>query len=99
MLKDKIQKMYVVISYDINDDTKRQRVAKVLESIIKRVQYSVFEGEVPAQILNEKVREALRYIDKESDSLRVYRLCASCVHKADVYGRIVPTRLLGAQIY
>ena len=35
--------MFVVVAYDIPDDRRRTRVAKVLEDYGDRVQYSVFE--------------------------------------------------------
>lgn len=78
--------MRVVVAYDISDDKKRQKVADLLENVLTRVQLSVFEGELPLEVLASWVKRALAHIDEETDSLRVYHLCASCAPKTDVYG-------------
>ena len=31
-------------------------------------------------------KEALTFIDKEKDSLRIYKLCSDCVRKIESYG-------------
>jgi len=79
--------MRVVVAYDISSDKKRQKVADLLEMVLPRVQYSVFEGEVPEEVLAKTVKKALRHLDGETDSLRVYHLCASCAEKVDLYGQ------------
>ena len=77
----------MVVSYDITDDRRRSRVARVLEDHGTRVQYSVFDC-----LLNEKALLALkgaldRLIDHETDSVRFYRLCASCRGGIELLGR------------
>lgn len=91
--------MHVVVSYDIVDDKRRTKVAKVLENVLERVQKSVFEGDLPVEVLDRYVRKAVALLDGETDSLRVYRLCAACAPRVDVYGRGVavapePVRIL-----
>jgi CRISPR-associated protein Cas2 len=81
--------MRVVVSYDVSKDRSRRKVAGILAGVLTRVQYSVFEGEVPAKVLAGAVKRALRFIDPETDSLRVYHLCAACAPRIDVYGRTV----------
>ena len=77
--------MFVVVSYDIIEDRRRIRIAKMLEDYGTRVQYSVFEC-----ILNEdKFREMLNHIlslIKDEDSLRIYNLCESCLRKIKTFG-------------
>jgi len=77
----------VVVAYDISVDKKRQKVADLLEMVLPRVQYSVFEGEVPKEVLDKTVKKALRHLDSDTDSLRVYHLCSSCAGKVDLYGQ------------
>jgi CRISPR-associated protein Cas2 len=79
--------MKVVVTYDVADDDVRRRVAALLEDVLTRVQYSVFEGTPPAELLSAKVRAALDLIDPRSDSIRVYRLCAWCEGRVDTYGK------------
>ena len=82
--------MRVVVTYDISCDRSRTRVAGTLEAILTRVQYSVFEGDVPQRILKESIKKALTHMDPETDSIRVYRLCAACAPRVDAYGRSAP---------
>jgi CRISPR-associated protein Cas2 len=89
----------VLISYDITSDEKRRKVAAILENILPRVQYSVFEGEAPDEVIPTTVKKALRHLEPETDSLRVYRLCESCVKKVEVHGKklltdVPPVRIL-----
>ena len=51
---------------------------------------SWFEGDVPREILERWMRKAVTLLDTETDSLRVYHLCAACAPKVDVYGRGLP---------
>jgi CRISPR-associated protein Cas2 len=77
----------VVVAYDISSDRGRQKVAGQLEMVLTRVQRSVFEGDLPPKVLHKSIERTLRHIDPETDSLRVYHLCASCAPRVDVYGR------------
>jgi CRISPR-associated protein Cas2 len=79
--------MRVVVTYDISSDKSRLKVADLLEIVLTRVQLSVFEGDLPAEILQRSIERVLRHIDPETDSVRVYPLCASCAPRVDVYGR------------
>ena len=68
---------YIVI-YDIVNDKRRNKVARILGGYGDRVQYSVFEC-----VLHEKQFEALweelaDIVETTEDSVRAYRLCATC---------------------
>lgn len=79
--------MLVIVSYDIRDDKRRSKVAHALQNFGRRVQLSVFECLLEeAQV--ERLRKALgRIIDEEEDSVRFYRLCATCEAKVEVVGQ------------
>ncbi|MCX7926519.1 MAG: CRISPR-associated endonuclease Cas2 [Candidatus Omnitrophica bacterium] len=83
--------MFLVLSYDIEDDKRRVKVAQKLEDYGTRVQFSVFEC-----ILDEnKTKELLTDISeliKEGDSFRCYCLCEGCLKKIKVYGATEITR-------
>ena len=82
----------VVVSYDISSDKHRQKVADLLGMILTRVQKSVFEGDLPPEVLQKSVERVLPHLAPETDSLRVYHLCAACAPRVDVYGcGIVPS--------
>jgi len=77
--------MFYVVSYDVPDDRKRDKVAKILLDFGKRVQYSVFECIMDDEALsNMKARFAA--IVSGEDSVRIYALCAKCEKVAIVMG-------------
>jgi len=66
--------MNVIISYDIRDERRIRKVAKYLEGVSVRVQYSVFLFvDVDKKRLKKIIREVLRMIESE-DSIKVYKL-------------------------
>ncbi len=75
-----------LVTYDISSDRHRQRIADLLHGALHRVQFSVFEGEPPATLLDQTVERCLPHLTATRDSLRVYRLCAACANGIRVYG-------------
>lgn len=68
--------MLIVACYDIADDRRRNRAAKLLEGYGDRVQESVFECHLDSVRLR-RLRLALeKEIDPHEDRLRFYSLCA-----------------------
>ncbi|MEM4368187.1 MAG: CRISPR-associated endonuclease Cas2 [Candidatus Anstonellales archaeon] len=78
--------MFYVISYDITDDKRRNKVAKILESYACRVQYSVFEIICNEEIIDKIASELKNVIKENEDSIRIYSLCNSCVKRVIVFG-------------
>ncbi|OPZ87052.1 MAG: CRISPR-associated endonuclease Cas2 2 [bacterium ADurb.Bin429] len=79
--------LYVVV-YDLPDNRRRTKLAKVLLAFGDRVQESVFECDLSdAAELARMVKQIERRIcvDK-GDAVRIYRLCATCVNEALVLG-------------
>ncbi|MGB9861547.1 MAG: CRISPR-associated endonuclease Cas2 [Candidatus Bipolaricaulaceae bacterium] len=79
-------KAYVVVAYDISDDRRRERVAKILEGYGERVQYSVFECRLDRMQylrLRHKLEEV---IDRESDMISFYFLCETDVQRIERIG-------------
>ena len=76
--------MYV-IAYDIADDRRRNRIARLLEGYGERVQYSVFEAWLNDTEL-QKLRQRLEKAVKEEGTVRIYTLCAACREKAEILG-------------
>lgn len=77
--------MLMVFSYDVADDKRRRRVARVLEDAAVRVQKSVFEarmGERAADRLAARIAEHLG----PGDSLRVYAVGAHGMARSKAYG-------------
>jgi len=78
--------MFYIVSYDIPDTPRRNRVAKVLEDFGDRVQYSVFECLLDQKLLERMIERLQKVLKEEEDSLRVYTLCSNCERVIKVIG-------------
>jgi CRISPR-associated protein Cas2 len=80
--------MFYLVAYDIPDDQRRTKVAKILEDFGDRVQYSVFEMELdrPGQ-LDEMQGRLEATVDPQEDSVRIYFLCQGCRAKIALLGQ------------
>lgn len=78
--------MLITVSYDIVDDKQRTRLAKKLLNFGQRVQYSVFECNLTKKQIAEMKKQLLPLLDKEQDSLRIYRLCDTCRKQIESFG-------------
>ena len=82
--------MLVLISYDIENDKLRAKVAKILEGHGERVQYSVFECHLRVKDYNRLKGRLTGLLDKASEketkSIRLYRLCAPCEGRLEIIG-------------
>lgn len=81
--------MFVLITYDIEDDRLRTRVAHVLERYGRRVQYSVFECTLKArryEEMKERLRDVVQHAGEATFSIRFYRLCKACTARFEVLG-------------
>ncbi len=81
--------MMMVFSYDISENKRRRRIAKLLEDRMARVQKSVFEarmGRREADALADRVSALLG----PGDSLRVYAVGDAGLARSFVYGAGAP---------
>ena len=76
-----------VVSYDIPSDKRRTKLAHALKDFGERVHYSVFECHLDLAGLEALRRRALKLINLEEDSLRIYKLCAECQSDREVHGQ------------
>jgi len=81
-----MKRHFYLLVYDIADDKRRQKIAKLCESTSERVQKSVFEGYYSAKELDKIMKRAKGIMNEEEDSLRIYMLCEDCRSKVDMYG-------------
>ena len=85
--------MFVVVAYDIPDDRRRTRVAKLLDDYGDRVQYSIFEMNLDSDRRFEAMQHRLQQtIDPTEDSVRIYHLCRSCTQRITLLGQGELTR-------
>ncbi len=78
--------MIYIVSYDSPNDRRRTRLAKLLEDYGVRVQYSVFEFDMPPRAFDRLRLEILNLIDLEEDNIRIYRICADCAQYIERHG-------------
>ena len=78
--------MFITISYDITDNRRRQRLAKVLTNYGHRVQKSVFECQVDDRQYLKLKKSIEEIIDWEDDSVRYYFLCQRCQGNIEISG-------------
>jgi CRISPR-associated protein Cas2 len=77
---------FYVISYDIEENQRRNKVANTLKNYGDRVQKSVFELVNMGKHLPKIVKILETLIDKNTDSIRIYRLCVKCVEQISIVG-------------
>lgn len=82
--------MFILVSYDIPDNKRRTKIAKILEDYGDRVQYSVFECNLSAKHLRRLTAELEEVMNDKEDSIRMYRLCSDCVKKIKAKGQAQP---------
>ena len=77
--------MYVIIVYDINVD-RVNKVKSFLRQYLFWIQNSVFEGEVSESEFEEIYGGLMNIIDKESDSIIIYKLRMAELLNREVLG-------------
>lgn len=78
---------FYLLTYDITDDKRRLKIAKIMESVGDRVQHSVFEAYLTPQELEKLLKRVTKVLAAKEDSLRIYQLCASCREKVRTEGQ------------
>lgn len=79
-----------VVTYDIADDRRRNRVVRFLNGYGERVQYSVWECVLTASQAERMWAGLARLIRGEEDRLRMYRLCPVCAGEVRTLGQALP---------
>lgn len=69
-------KQFVLIIYDITDNKRRTKFAKLMEGYGKRVQKSAFEAMLSEKKYDKLIKEIPNYIDSKQgeDNVRIYRI-------------------------
>lgn len=91
--------LFLMISYDIPDNKRRLKMARLLLDFGgERVQYSVFECYITDRNLARLQERAGKLLNKEEDSLRFYQLCENCRPKVLLLGVAKPSEEPGLRI-
>ena len=75
-----------VIAYDVPDDHRRAKLARILDDFGDRAQWSVFEIHTDPKNLDILRHKILQTIDPAQDAVRMYPLCIACSPKVVVLG-------------
>ncbi len=81
--------MYLVV-YDISNEKRLRRIARITEKFGIRVQKSVFECIISESEVNKLIKEVLDVMKLDEDNLRVYEISSSNVKKIRVFGNSIP---------
>lgn len=68
------KKVYILVIYDIVSNKRRTAFAKKMSGYGFRVQKSAFEAMILEKLYQKLLEEIPRLIDKEEDSVRLYRI-------------------------
>jgi CRISPR-associated protein Cas2 len=71
---------WALVCYDIRDDRRLRRVAKLLEGHGERVQYSIFRVRLSGTD-EERLRWKLTQLTTAEDSWLIIRLCGTCADR------------------
>lgn len=72
------RKHFYVVTYDIGDDKRRQKVVKLMESIGTRMNFSVFECMLTDVQYRNMCKQLTKIIVKREDWVNIYPLCTEC---------------------
>jgi len=86
-----MKESFFIISYDIEKDKIRNKVAKILKGYGERVQKSVFEVYLRENRIEPLKKKLLSLIEEETDSVRWYEICENCKGKVFIQGQGVLT--------
>ena len=88
-----MEQIYLAV-YDIRDERRLQKVAKIMENYGVRVQKSVFEAALNGSKLRDLKSDLLQVIDPVEDGVKFFQLCERCQQSVRVIGHGGKTDLL-----
>lgn len=83
--------MLAIVAYDISSERRLARVARYCEDYAVRVQYSVFECQLPVVEFDRFWAGLKELIDPAHDRLVAYRVCAECAKDIRAFGAMTTT--------
>ena len=84
------RKHNIVVSYDIHDEKRLQKVAKLMKDYGERVLKSVFECTLSDAKFEELKYRVEKLIDPMEDSVRYYFICDKCIKEVTYSGLGMP---------
>ncbi len=78
--------MNYLVCYDIADNRRLSKIAKVLEKYGHRVQYSFFEVDTSDSMLETILDDIKELMEMKEDKLYVYPICTVCKEHVQTEG-------------
>ena len=72
------RKHFYVVTYDIADDCRRDKVVKLMESIGTRMNYSVFECMLTDVQYHKMVTQLTKLVVRGANWVNIYPICTEC---------------------
>ena len=72
------RKHFYVVTYDIADDRRRDKVVKLMESIGTQMNYSVFECMLTEVQYRNMVARLTKLVLRGADWVNIYPICSEC---------------------
>ncbi len=79
--------MNMIVAYDIADEKRLTRVAKVMMDYGVRVQKSIFEVDVSQKVFRELKSRLEEIILFEEDGVKYFPLCEKCAGTVEIIGQ------------
>ena len=80
--------MKYLITYDICNDNRREKVIKLLNDCGKRVQFSCFEIDISSQELGSLISQLNEVIDKEEDRIYIFPILKFAIPFVKKLGKV-----------
>ena len=81
----------IVLAYDIPNDRRRRKIARIALSYASRVQRSVFEAHLTDAQARVLARTLQSVVDPSEDDIRLYPQCMRCASLRTMLGLARPT--------
>jgi len=83
-----MERQFYIISYDIGEPRRLQKVYKFLKDYGQPVQKSVFECWLTPKELQTVISWLADFIKRTEDRVRIYRLCRHCLKNLEFSGPV-----------
>ena len=91
--------MLAVIAYDITDAKRLRQVADCCKDFGVRVQYSVFECRLEAQLLDEFWQRLCAIADAQEDRLVIYPIHGTAQRAIRTFGKMSCSEVVVSYVY
>jgi len=71
-------KHFYVVTYDVSDTKRRDKVVKIMESIGTRMNFSVFECMLTDIQYQNMIKRLEKIVSQREDRINIYPLCMEC---------------------